>query len=177
MFKNTGCPYDEREAHTKTSVPGLISIMRIADPIAIGPSIHIKGEVRGNEDLIVHGRIEGTIDLGEGSLRVTRQGCIEGDVIAGVITIEGRAKGNLRASERLIVRRTGQVRGTVTAPRVGLDFGCKFSGSIDSEIKGKVDDRRTSAGGQRNVVDFDAARWGTRGKTGRRKEVHKDNRR
>lgn len=166
MFKKTDSTYNAREALTKTSGPGLVSIMRNADPIAIGPSIHIKGEIRGNEDLIVHGCIEGTIDIGQGLLRVTREGRIEADTIARVITIEGRAEGDLRASEQMIVRKTGQVRGKITAPCVGLDFGCKFSGSIDCDVKEKVGDRRTSAAGKQNVVHFDAARSGARARAG-----------
>ena len=171
MFKKTDSSSGTGEARTKSSVPGLTSIIRNQDPIPIGPSIHIKGDIRGNEDLVVHGHVEGTVDLGEGLLIVTREGRIDARVNARVINIEGQAEGDLRASEQLIVRKTGKVRGKLTAPRVGLDFGCKFSGSIDSDVNEKAEDKtekeRGSAVEKHNVADFEAAKSGKGDKASR----------
>lgn len=160
MFKKTDPRYDAGGEPTKTSALGTAT-MRNQDPTPIGPSIHIKGEIRGNEDLVVHGRVEGTIDIGEGLLMVTKEGQIDADVTARVINIAGRAEGDLQASEQVIVRKTGQVRGKIAAPRVGLDFGCKFSGSIDSDAKKKAEKKPDSTVKKQKIADFKAAISGT----------------
>lgn len=106
---------------------------RLADPTFVGPSFHVDGDIRGNEDLVVYGRVAGRIDIGDGVLIVTGEGHVEADVRARVINIEGFAAGDLRAREQIIVRKSARVRGTLSAPRVALDFGCAFSGAVDTE--------------------------------------------
>jgi cytoskeletal protein CcmA (bactofilin family) len=108
--------------------------MRNQDPTSISPSIHFSGPVRGNDDLIVRGHIEGTISIGEGLLVVTTEGRVEADVTARVIVIEGQVEGKLEATEQIIVRPSGRVRGSIRAPRIVLDSGCNFNGSIDSDV-------------------------------------------
>lgn len=127
------------------------------EPTPIGPSFRIKGEISGNQDLVVHGHVEGRIDLGDGLLLVTRDGRVDADVSARVITVEGRAAGDLRASEQIIVRRSARVHGSVSAPRVALDFGCAFSGAIDTEAHAAPADEN----GDDKVADFKAAIAGT----------------
>jgi cytoskeletal protein CcmA (bactofilin family) len=78
-------------------------------------------------------------------------------VTARVINVEGCAEGDLRASEQIIVRKTGRVRGSLTAPRIGLDFGCKFNGSIDSDVRESAATHSASAVKKQNIADFKAA--------------------
>ncbi len=132
MFKKTDPDSRAGEARTKNRTSSPTSVIRNQDPTPIGPSIHISGHIRANEDLVVYGHIEGTINLGEGLLMVTREGRVDADVKARVINVEGRAEGDLQATDQIIVRRTGRVRGSITAPRIALDFGCTVSGSIDT---------------------------------------------
>lgn len=155
MFNKTERRKSHRVAHARVSTPGATPIKRSREPTPIGASIHIKGEVRGNEDLIVHGRIEGTIDIGESLLVVTREGRVDADVRARAISIEGTAEGELVASEQIVVRKTARVRGSLTAPRVSLDFGCKFNGSVD------CDAQDAPSANERNVTDLNAAKSGS----------------
>ena len=133
MFKKSEPNSRPVEAGTgiRASSPALLGSKPGSTPI--NPSLRIKGEITGNEDLIVHGHVEGSIDLGEGLLVVAKDGRVDADVSARVITVEGWAKGDLRAREQIIVRRTGRVDGSITAPRIALDFGCAFSGAIDTD--------------------------------------------
>ncbi len=133
MFKKTDRKNDSGKARTIIRSPNPGSILHNQDPTPIGPSIHISGRIKGNEDLVVHGHIEGSIHLGEGSLMVTREGQVDADVNARVIHVEGRVEGDLQATDQVIVRRTGRVRGSISAPRVALDFGCSCSSSVDTE--------------------------------------------
>jgi cytoskeletal protein CcmA (bactofilin family) len=100
--------------------------------------MHISGQIRADKDIIVHGHVEVSISLEEGLSIVSKQGQVDGDVKARVINIEGRVEGDLRATEQIIVRRSGQVRGSITAPRVALDFGCHFSGTVHMDASEDV---------------------------------------
>jgi len=103
----------------------------------IGPSIRINGDLSGEEDLVIEGRVEGKVDLKQQSVTVGPSGRVKADIFGRTITVEGEVRGNLVADEQITVRRTGQVHGNLTAPRVSLEDGAKFKGSIDMEPKGE----------------------------------------
>ena len=53
------------------------------------------------------------------------------NIYARVIIIEGEAQGELRAEERIVVGKSGNVQGSLAAPRVKLEDGCRLRGSVD----------------------------------------------
>jgi cytoskeletal protein CcmA (bactofilin family) len=99
----------------------------------IGPSIQINGDLSGEEDLIIQGKVHGTIQLKEKSLTVGNQGQVNANVLAHVIIVEGEVSGDLFGSERVSIRKTGNVQGNIVSPIVSLDEGCRFKGSIDMD--------------------------------------------
>ena len=103
-------------------------------PATIGSSIIIHGDVAGEEDLIVDGTIEGTVNFKENSLVVSKNGRVTANINARVIRVEGEVKGELRGTEQVLVTPTGQVAGDIRAPRVVLEDGCQFKGSIDMSV-------------------------------------------
>ena len=46
----------------------------------IGPSIKIKGEVTGDEDPVIQGKVEGTIDLNDHEVSVSQSGQVFADI-------------------------------------------------------------------------------------------------
>ncbi len=103
---------------------------------SIGPSIHFKGELTGEEGLIIDGRVEGTIDLKGNQLIIGNNGKIKADVFAQTIIVNGSLTGELHGKERVHISKTGKVQGNIFSPRVSLEDGAKFKGSIDmSETK------------------------------------------
>jgi cytoskeletal protein CcmA (bactofilin family) len=102
-------------------------------PAIIGPSIRISGDISGDEDLLIQGKVEGTINLGDYHLAISEEGNIKATIYAGVIDIEGRTEGEISGSEQVIVRRKGKVEGKIKAPRVILEDGCLFKGTVDME--------------------------------------------
>jgi len=104
----------------------------------VGSSISIKGDLVGEEDLIVHGRLEGTITLKQNSLMIGKDGHIKADVRARVIIVEGRVEGGLFGDEQVIIKKSGVVQGNIEAPRVSLEDGCKFKGSIEMNVSSKA---------------------------------------
>ncbi len=101
----------------------------------IGPSINIKGELSGGEDLIIQGSVEGTIKLLDNSVSVGEHGQIQADVFARNITVQGELSGDLHGTEKVTVTSSGRIKGNIIAPRVVLEDGASFKGSIDMENK------------------------------------------
>ncbi len=111
-----------------------------ATPTAvIGPKIRFKGELVGEEDLLVQGKVEGTIDLKGHNLTVGEQGILQANVSAKTITVEGRVEGDLHGEERIAIRASSHVQGNIKAERVILEDGAKFRGSIDMEMDERSD--------------------------------------
>lgn len=109
---------------------------RDAGPAAtIGPSIHLKGDLTGEEDLVIQGHVEGTINLKQNNLTIGGNGRIHANIFATTIIVEGELQGDLYGTEKVIIRRTGNVRGNIVAPRVNLEDGAKFKGSIEMDPK------------------------------------------
>jgi cytoskeletal protein CcmA (bactofilin family) len=99
----------------------------------IGPSIKIKGEVTGDEDLLIQGTVEGSIDLSEHEVTVGQSGQVAADITAKTIRIDGSVTGDINGNETVVISKSGNVRGNIVAPRVTLEDGAIFKGSIDMD--------------------------------------------
>ena len=106
---------------------------RKGESSVVGSSILIQGEMSGDEDLVIHGRIEGDVSLKKNLVTVGKEGRVNATVTAQVIKVEGTVEGELRGREQIVVTRSGSVNGNIIAPRVTLEDGCRFKGSIDME--------------------------------------------
>lgn len=104
-----------------------------ADPAIIGTALLVSGELSGDEDVVVAGRFKGKISLPKNSLMVSQGGHVEADVSANAVQVEGRVAGDIRCADKVIITATGQMEGTIVAPRVILVDGAKFKGSIDMD--------------------------------------------
>jgi cytoskeletal protein CcmA (bactofilin family) len=107
------------------------------DHAMIGPTISIKGDLTGEEDLVIEGRLEGKIEMRRHSVTIGKKGQIKADIYGKIITVEGTVEGNLYGEEQLIVRQSGNVRGNIVSPRVTLEDGSNFKGNIDMSPKEK----------------------------------------
>src|SRR5215468_3382138 len=90
-----------------------------AKPSVLGKTLVFKGELSADEDLILQGRVEGSIHHTQ-SLTVGVDGVVIGDTHARSIVVEGTVDGDLRATVSVIVMATAKVRGNIAAPRVGI---------------------------------------------------------
>jgi cytoskeletal protein CcmA (bactofilin family) len=99
----------------------------------IGPSITIKGEVTGEEDLLIQGKVEGTISMKNQQVSVGDSGQVTADIEARTITVDGQVTGDIAGSEKVVVSQSGNVKGNIVAPRVTLEDGAIFKGSIDMD--------------------------------------------
>lgn len=97
----------------------------------IGPSITIIGDLRGKEDLLIEGRVEGTIQVDQHFVTLGAPSQVNASVYGKAVTVEGTVEGDLFGSEEIVIRKSGKVEGNLTAPRVSLEDGSTFRGSID----------------------------------------------
>ena len=103
--------------------------------VNIGQSIQIKGELTGNEDLTIEGKVDGRINLKDHNLTVGPNGRITADIHAKNVTVVGEVVGNIAADDKVEVAETGSMKGDIVAARVVLADGASFKGAIDMETK------------------------------------------
>ncbi len=99
----------------------------------IGKTINIKGTISGDENLIIEGTVDGSVDLPQHDLTIGESGKVTADLDAKVVKIDGEVTGDISGGEKVIVSKSGSVRGNIVAPRVTLEDGAKFKGSIDMD--------------------------------------------
>ena len=96
----------------------------------IGPSIHIDGEISGEEHLVVRGVVKGRIQVRD-TLVVEDGGVVEATVDAASITVNGTIRGDISASERAELKPNSSVIGDIRAPRILIADGANFKGTVD----------------------------------------------
>ena len=113
-----GNPYDS--ANERTSI--------------LGPTLYFKGDLTAEEDLLIQGRVEGSITHTQ-RLTVGAQGTVKANIRAQLIIVEGTVDGDLHADKSVFVKETAKVCGNIFAPTVSIVEGANFSGSIDMDGK------------------------------------------
>lgn len=136
---DTARPADRgRGADHATSAPSAPSTRAVSEPArgdvaVIGRSIRIDGDLQGDEDLRIDGDVSGVIRLHNNTLTIGSEGKIRADVFAKSVIVDGRMEGDLFGSERVSIRANATVLGNITSPRVSLDDGARFKGSIEMD--------------------------------------------
>ena len=125
------------EPHVPSPTAARAPATRVREHATIGSTISIIGDLSGEEDLLIEGKLEGKIECRSHSITIGKGGRIKGDIYGKIITVEGNVEGNLYGDEQLSVRQSGTVRGNIIAPRVALEDGANFKGSIDMSPKDK----------------------------------------
>ena len=110
--------------------------LKIAEQLQRGSSVvsaglRVKGEISGNEDLLVNGIIECPIQLEEKMLIVGPSGELTANVVAREVIVFGEVKGNLVARDRIQIKKEGSVVGDLTTGRIVIEDGANFKGSIE----------------------------------------------
>jgi len=121
-------PSPERPRPSPTPAPR-------GEQATIGRSITINGDVSGDEDLVIQGRIEGTVNLQQHNVTIGPEGRVKANISGRTVTIEGEVEGDVRGAEQVALRSASKVHGDIVAPRVVLEDGATFLGSIDMSGK------------------------------------------
>ena len=97
----------------------------------LGKSVVIKGELSGSEDLYVDGTVEGTIQLQGNNLMIGPNGQVHADVNAKGVVVQGKLEGNIRASDRVEMRKSAVILGDIVTQRIVIEDGAYFKGKVE----------------------------------------------
>ena len=103
----------------------------VAEPAVIGRKIKLKGEITGEEDLIIEGRVDGSVELRSHSVTVGQEGNVKASISGRTIKVKGKVQGNLAAEEQIVLLSSATVEGDLVAPRVIMEDGASFRGGIE----------------------------------------------
>jgi len=150
MWKRTE---DSQPAHPTASPDAAARLNRPAVPpggrresaAAIGPSVVIKGELSGSEDLTLDGHFEGQIELPQHALTVGPHAELKARIVAREVIVLGQVVGNIVASETVDIREHGAVEGDIASPSVAMVPGAHFQGSIDMRSSARRSTAATDA--------------------------------
>lgn len=101
-------------------------------PTEIGASIIIRGELSAHEDIVISGRVEGTIALDGQTVTIKQGAHVEADTMAREIRVAGRVSGSLAAKDRIALEGTADVEGEVSSATVTMVDGASFHGTIET---------------------------------------------
>ncbi|SRR6266852_2939886 len=116
----------------------------------LGSTLHVKGEISGNEDLYIDGTVEGLVHLDEWKLTVGATAKLTADIVAGEVIVYGSVKGNVRGKGKIEIKKDGSVNGDLTTAQIIIEDGAYFKGSIEIE---KSDEKE----GDKNVLSRTAS--------------------
>ncbi len=96
----------------------------------LGPSLEFEGELHGPEDLVIQGRVRGRIDLPESRVFIAETAQVEAEVRVRDVVVRGQVSGNITASGRAVIEKTGRLDGDLAASAISVEDGARFKGSV-----------------------------------------------
>jgi cytoskeletal protein CcmA (bactofilin family) len=97
----------------------------------IGKGITITGSIQAGEPVTIAGTVTGDVHASDFDVTVEAGARVDGAVMARSITVRGRSTGRLIAREFVRVQQSAAVKGDVAAPRLALEDGATFNGSVE----------------------------------------------
>jgi cytoskeletal protein CcmA (bactofilin family) len=100
-----------------------------APATVIGPKVRFVGDLSGDEDVVIHGRFEGNIDI-QRKVTIASTGETKGDIHARSVVVGGKVHGQIRADERAELLASASIQGNVHAPKVVIAEGAQLQGNV-----------------------------------------------
>jgi cytoskeletal protein CcmA (bactofilin family) len=96
----------------------------------LSPTNIVQGEISGREDLVVRGRVHGKITLPENDLLVDESGRVEAEVRVKNVRVRGELIGKITALGKVVIEKTGRMRGDLSAAVISIEDGAQFKGTV-----------------------------------------------
>lgn len=103
----------------------------MANPSTIGRGTTVRGNVTGEGDLEVDGRVEGSIAV-TGDLTIGEAALVRSDVSGRSVVVRGAVAGNVTAAELIVLEAGARVVGDLGAPRIGIRPGALVRGHVST---------------------------------------------
>jgi cytoskeletal protein CcmA (bactofilin family) len=101
--------------------------------MTIGRSLAITGEVTGDEDLVIEGRVDGYITVRDAMLTLGEHAAVRADIRGARVLVRGRVDGSIVASQRIELAPGCHVTGSLSANQVVIADGARFNGRVDMD--------------------------------------------
>jgi cytoskeletal protein CcmA (bactofilin family) len=98
----------------------------------VGTSIFVKGEITAHEDLVISGRVEGSVFVSGHTLTVNVGAEVIADLRADTLEVSGRVLGALSAEARIELSPGADVEGSMKAPVLLVEDGATFQGTAET---------------------------------------------
>jgi len=123
----------KEEARTVPQSPSMGNTPPVSSQASavIGPGVEISGDVNATADLLINGKVKGSIVQGSHMVEIGESGQVFARVRAKLVKVSGEVRGDIIGDEKVMITRTGRALGNIAAPRVQMDDGALFKGSID----------------------------------------------
>jgi cytoskeletal protein CcmA (bactofilin family) len=99
----------------------------------VGTALLVRGDIVSSTDLVIHGKVEGTIELGDHSLTIGEGASVVADLVANSVSISGSVKGNVTGHSRVELHSGCVVEGDIKAPNLVIEDGAILRGRVDTD--------------------------------------------
>lgn len=114
-----------------TPSPSASSVSSSSKAAVLGATIKVKGDISGEENLLIEGQVEGSVSLSSHELTIGKTGKLNANLTAKNIRIDGQVDGDIIGKEKVVVTSTSQIKGNIVTPKMTLEEGARFKGTID----------------------------------------------
>lgn len=125
----TGTDKGSAEAAATSGTSGTEERRSTESTLIVGPNIKLKGEIAACDTLVVEGTIEAAMDSHH--IAIAKGGVFSGKVTVDTAEVAGAFDGDLTVRDRLLVRATGSISGTVRYGAMEVEHGGRLSGSLE----------------------------------------------
>lgn len=101
----------------------------IDGPSVLGPTVRFKGKLHADEDLQIHGQVDGSITHTK-YLTVSTDGHVKGEISGHIIVVDGTVEGDLVATTSVAVTESGHLNGDIRSPSISINDGADFNGRV-----------------------------------------------
>ena|ERR1035441_1910584 len=126
----------QNDAQRGPSAPSSAPNSNVRTPSYLGPSLSIKGEITGDEDLRLDSQVEGLVSIGGFRLTVGAGARVAAEIVAREAIISGEVIGDVRASDRIEIKKNASVVGDLCTARIMIEEGSYFKGTVEIDSQG-----------------------------------------
>ena len=94
----------------------------------ISENISLKGDISGNSNVRVAGKIIGSVTI-QGDLVIEKSGYVEGEIQAKNAIVAGKIQGNITCLEKLTLEQSSIMIGNMKTKQLSIENGACFQGN------------------------------------------------